>query len=432
FESMLEDIESLGYNNYWKVLNAKDYGIPQNRERVFIVSIRKDIDTGIFSFPKGFDNGLRLKDFLENEVDEKYYISEKATQGLLRALKRPHTPKMLNKDSEYSPTLDTRVGALTHRSPYMCIPCITPDRAEKRQNGRRFKENGDPMFTLTSQDRHGILQVGNIVDTGNWGNPQRGRIYSPDGISPALNTVGGGGLEPKILKYKRTEYRIRKLTPKECWRLMGFTDEDFQKAKDEIRPILNGICINKNEFIALDGYRLALRKGNFETKEPVIVAADLIKVINKVKYECNVKIYYNDNYVKFKFDDLEIVGYRRQGNYINYNSIIPENYNTKVTLKIKPILDILKDYKKNKFKVVDLDFQNDKLIIKANNDIATVEESITIELQGEPLEISFNADYLIDAFKNYDNATLELTYCVNPMVIRENNKLDLVLPVRKK
>ncbi|RUT64054.1 hypothetical protein C1149_00835 [Clostridium botulinum] len=96
------------------------------------------------------------------------------------------------------------------------------------------------------------------------------------------------------------------------------------------------------------------------------------------------------------------------------------------------MLDILKDYKKNKFKVVDLDFQNDKLIIKANNDIATVEESITIELQGEPLEISFNADYLIDAFKNYDNATLELTYCVNPMVIRENNKLDLVLPVRKK
>ncbi|HDK7179201.1 TPA: hypothetical protein PTW06_000991 [Clostridium botulinum] len=206
----------------------------------------------------------------------------------------------------------------------------------------------------------------------------------------------------------------------------------YAMAKDEIRPILNGICINKNEFIALDGYRLALRKGNFETKEPVIVAADLIKVINKVKYECNVKIYYNDNYVKFKFGDFEIAGYRQQGNYINYNSIIPEDYNTKVTLKIKPILDILKDYKKNKFKVVDLDFENDKLIIKANNDIATIEESIDIELQGKPLEISFNPDYLIDAFKNYDNATLELINCVSPMVIKENNKLDLVLPVRKK
>lgn len=206
----------------------------------------------------------------------------------------------------------------------------------------------------------------------------------------------------------------------------------YAMSKDEIRPILNGICINKNEFIALDGYRLALRKGDFEIKEPVIVTADLIKVIKKVKYECDVKIYYNDNYVKFKFGDLEIVGYRQQGNYINYNSIIPEDYNTKVTLKIKPILDILKDYKKNKFKVVDLDFQNDKLIIKANNDIATIEESIDIELQGKPLEISFNPDYLIDAFKNYDNATLELINCVSPIVIKENNKLDLVLPVRKK
>ncbi|APC82971.1 DNA polymerase III subunit beta [Clostridium botulinum] len=206
----------------------------------------------------------------------------------------------------------------------------------------------------------------------------------------------------------------------------------YAMAKDEIRLILNGLCINNSEFIALDGYRLALRKGNFQTKEPVIVPADLIKVIKKVKYERDVKIYYNDNYVKFKFGDLEVIGNRQIGDYINYKSIIPEDYNTKVTLETKSILDILKDYKKNKFNIADLDFQKNKLIIKANNEVATVEESITIELQGEPLEISFNADYLIDAFKNYDNATLELTYCVNPMVIKENNKLDLVLPVRKK
>ena len=227
FEQILSDLDNAGYNSYWKVLNAKDYGIPQNRERVFIISIRKDLDNGLFKFPQSFDNGIRLKDMLEDEVDEKYYISEKATVGLLRALKRPHTPTMLNEDSEFSPTLDTRVGALTHRSPYMCIPCITPDREEKRQNGRRFKEDGEPMFTITSQDRHGVLQVGNIVETGNWKNPQRGRIYHPNGCSPSLNTVGGGGLEPKILE----DYRIRKLTPKECFRLMGFSDEDFNAAQ---------------------------------------------------------------------------------------------------------------------------------------------------------------------------------------------------------
>lgn len=73
-----------------------------------------------------------------------------------------------------------------------------------------------------------IMQVGNIVDTGNFDNPQRGRIYDPDGLAPALNTMQGGGREPKFIE-KRVEYRIRKLTPRECFRLMGFTDNDFDK-----------------------------------------------------------------------------------------------------------------------------------------------------------------------------------------------------------
>lgn len=72
FDIVLTSLEEAGYNNYWKVLNAKDYGIPQNRERVFIVSIRKDIDNEMFKFPEGFELKLRLKDMLEDEVDEKY------------------------------------------------------------------------------------------------------------------------------------------------------------------------------------------------------------------------------------------------------------------------------------------------------------------------------------------------------------------------
>lgn len=74
FQVVLESLEQAGYNNYWQVLNAKDYGIPQNRERVFIVSIRKDIDTGLFQFPEGFPLELRLKDMLDDEVDEKFYL----------------------------------------------------------------------------------------------------------------------------------------------------------------------------------------------------------------------------------------------------------------------------------------------------------------------------------------------------------------------
>lgn len=75
FDSWLEWLNGIGYNNYWQVLNAKDYGIPQNRERVFVVSIRKDIDTG-FTFPPKIPLTTTMADFLEDEVDEKFYISD--------------------------------------------------------------------------------------------------------------------------------------------------------------------------------------------------------------------------------------------------------------------------------------------------------------------------------------------------------------------
>lgn len=67
-------MNSTGYNNFYQILNAKNYGVPQNRERIFVVSIRKDLEQ-TFDFPKGFDNGIRLKDILEDKVDEKYYIN---------------------------------------------------------------------------------------------------------------------------------------------------------------------------------------------------------------------------------------------------------------------------------------------------------------------------------------------------------------------
>ena len=75
FEAYQEAMRELGYTNYYKVLNAKDYGVPQNRERVFTVSIRNDIEQG-FEFPEPFPLEKRLKDILDDEVDEKYYLSE--------------------------------------------------------------------------------------------------------------------------------------------------------------------------------------------------------------------------------------------------------------------------------------------------------------------------------------------------------------------
>jgi len=86
FEAFNELIESFGYYVYYKVINAKDCGVPQNRERVFAFYIRTDIDTGYYTFPIPFDNGLRLKDVLEESVDEKYYINTDKANDLIQRL----------------------------------------------------------------------------------------------------------------------------------------------------------------------------------------------------------------------------------------------------------------------------------------------------------------------------------------------------------
>lgn len=89
FNIVLQSLSDAGYNNYWKVLNAKDYEIPQNRERVIIMSVRKDIDTGIFEFPEPVELKKRLKDLLEDTVEEKYYVNPERVKAL--------TPQLIEK-----------------------------------------------------------------------------------------------------------------------------------------------------------------------------------------------------------------------------------------------------------------------------------------------------------------------------------------------
>ena len=86
FDTVLSSLENVGYNNYWKVLNAKDYEVPQNRERVFIISIRKDIDTGVFEFPDHVPLKKCLKDLLEDSVEEKYYVDPFRVKNLIPQL----------------------------------------------------------------------------------------------------------------------------------------------------------------------------------------------------------------------------------------------------------------------------------------------------------------------------------------------------------
>lgn len=83
FDLFISELNEYGYNTYWKVLNAKDFGVPQNRERVYVVIIRKELDNGAFWFPQPFDNGERLRDVLEQNVDEKYYVKNDNVEKLI-------------------------------------------------------------------------------------------------------------------------------------------------------------------------------------------------------------------------------------------------------------------------------------------------------------------------------------------------------------
>lgn len=223
FEQILKDLENAGYNNYWKILNAKDYGIPQNRERVYIISIRKDIDNGKFEFPKGFDNGVKLKDLLEENVDEKYYINQKYVDELIEKLK--------NKEISNTIRSGGRGSIDRHSWDLVCVPYKQGILINK--GNIKIKKN-DVCSCIDANygkglDNHaartGIMQIG-MLDIK--GNEQVRRVYSPNGISPTLNTMQGGNRQPKIL----IQYRIRKLTPLECWRLMGFKDKDFYICKN--------------------------------------------------------------------------------------------------------------------------------------------------------------------------------------------------------
>ena len=182
FDAYLETMEGLGYKSCYQVLNAKDYGVPQNRERVFTVSV---LGENNFEFPEKQELLIRLKDILDEDVDDKYYL----TDAQIERLK------------------------------------TTTFNSQKYE----VRIQGDIARTLLARDYKDpkCIQVGQIYGTEREPNPQAGRVYSADGISPTMDTCSGGNRMPKVTSGPR----IRKMTPKECWRLMGFDDEDFEKAE---------------------------------------------------------------------------------------------------------------------------------------------------------------------------------------------------------
>lgn len=195
FKLVLETLSKAGYNSYWRVLKASNFGVPQSRERVFIVSIRKDVDTGIFEFPKPYELKKCMVDYLETDVDSKYLLSDKMFAYVL-------------------------------------------DLEEKQQGtkweGRANNDFINPIIAHTLSVR-GIkgqrAGVSNIVCTSN--------------TSPI-----------KVLDYKKnlngrtTNVDLRNLTERECFRLMGFKDSEFNKIKDSFTS--TELCTMAGNSIVVD------------------------------------------------------------------------------------------------------------------------------------------------------------------------------------
>lgn len=222
FETIISTLDELGYNVEWQVLNSKNFGVPQNRERVFIIGhLRREHTRRIF--PIGRAN--REFDF---EPKIKIVGNTKNPNGTSQG-----TGSVVYDSNGLVGTLCAR----DYKEPkQVAIPVLTPDRVNKRQNGRRLKKNGEPMFTLTAQDRHGILikeatkkgyAEATVGDSVNLSHPnsktRRGRVGNQI-ANTLLTGESQGVVEP--------DFRIRKLTPKECWRLQGFPDWAFDKAQE--------------------------------------------------------------------------------------------------------------------------------------------------------------------------------------------------------
>ena len=222
FETILSALDELGYDAEWQVLNSKNFGVPQNRERVFIVGhLRGERTRGVFPFGR---ESQKL-DFEQQGIK------------ILGNTKNPHGTNHGTSSVVYdSKGLIGTLCARDYKEPkQIAIPVLTPERPEKRQNGRRFKSEGEPMFTLTSQDKHGIMireataqgyAEAEIGDSVNLAHPnsktRRGRVGKGQ-----ANTLLTGESQGVVTP----DFRIRKLTPRECWRLQGFPDWAFDKAQ---------------------------------------------------------------------------------------------------------------------------------------------------------------------------------------------------------
>lgn len=273
FARLLIEMEQWGYDAEWQVLNSKDFGVPQNRERCFIIGHLRGRSASKI-FPIEGTDGKNSIQIIAHKDGYRRNTQVFAPDGITETLdtgqgggRGHHVALPCFIDLSYQKTeltnkarcLQARYnkGIANHKAEVsgVAIPVLAPDRAEKRQNGRRFKEDGEPMFTLTGQDQHGIAievkeatkqgytecRVG--IDSVNFSMPnsktRRGRVGQE--IANTLDTSCNQGIFVQVSEelavyavwYEKYQCYIviRKLTPKECFRLQGWPDDYFEKAQ---------------------------------------------------------------------------------------------------------------------------------------------------------------------------------------------------------
>ena len=257
FDRYIKTLETLGYKNYYQVLNAKDYGIPQNRERVFTISILGDDN---FIFPEKQELNLRLKDVLEEVVDEKYYI--KKTLNLQIGKTKVHwdnSGKGYNSQQDRAYYQDGLCPALSccntngdksqvvladREVKVMKVGNVNP--SGKGMNGQVISEEGlARTVTVEKGEGQKVMVMYNnkevelpAICASRGRNPENPSDRTPGNYVEQRIEVNTQGTSNTLTSVQKDNYviegntiRIRKLTPKECFRLMGFDDEDFYSAK---------------------------------------------------------------------------------------------------------------------------------------------------------------------------------------------------------
>ena len=264
--SILSELDRLGYDIEWQNINSKWF-VPQNRERIYTVGhLRRFGSKKVFPITgAGGENSISIIGTTHpnrHSTGDIHNVDGIMSTCTSRDYKQPKQIgiKIIG---EINSSQDGQVHDISgiskchsvghNNSPKVAIPVLTPDRVEKRQNGRRFKENGEPMFTLTAQDRHGVgIKIKEAVKQGysiayegdsvNFSVPgsstRRGRVGHS--IAQTLDTSCNQGIFVQVsgeltvyaIWYEKYQcyIAIRKLTPKECFRLQGWADDYFERA----------------------------------------------------------------------------------------------------------------------------------------------------------------------------------------------------------